>query len=162
VARALGRAAVGHAVLFQDAVHALQKTSAAIMRTGSPGDIARSAPVGGGTTAGSGSISDGSLCQSSASLGKASQAGSSPGVRLREDLAYEPMLHIGLDQTSLGKYFLPAFILLYTQLISRERNSRGRHILNRRWHFCICGRGKSRRRTLSISSRGTMYSCHGS
>ncbi|KAL4421494.1 hypothetical protein ABPG75_010785 [Micractinium tetrahymenae] len=177
VAVALARVAVGHSLLFQDAVHAHQRTSARILREqqrqvapaapAAGGAVAASAPAAagvprsapstaGGITAGSinrvsssGSIGGGSAGSSSmlarrsrtdgqaavpagASLDQQQQqqpvgtapvgqerpvmgtsldaaTGTSPGVRLREDLSYEPMLHVGLEHGgSLGGVYASA------------------------------------------------------
>ncbi|EFN54506.1 hypothetical protein CHLNCDRAFT_135218 [Chlorella variabilis] len=162
VAVALARVAVGHSLLFQDAVHAHQRTSSRILReqqrmrelrqqqvastAPAAAGVARSAPTGGGggVAAGSGGragsvgIGGGGVprpqASASAATGKAvlqqQQAvgtapaaaqdrqrdmgsppggtSASPGVRLREDLSYEPMLHVGLDHGSLGGVYASA------------------------------------------------------
>ncbi len=172
MASALARVAVGHSLLFQDAVHAHQRTSARILREQqqqqqqqravAAQQVAASAPAAAGvarsvpsaaTAPGSaaGSIgrvsSSGSIAGSgvlrrgqpgsaepaagplqASPGGPGAPAGSAPGgaaaaaaaaaaqlsgslegtpspgsgVRLREDLSYEPMLHVGLDHGSLG------------------------------------------------------------
>ncbi|PSC68711.1 Regulatory-associated of TOR 1 [Micractinium conductrix] len=160
VAVALARVAVGHSLLFQDAVHAHQRTSARILReqqrrtqataasAPAAAGVPRSAPTASGSIA-AGSIarigsagsmgsagSGGTLARRSAQPGQASASavaastldqqqqqqqqhaagtapaaaqdaamarsldgvsGASPGVRLRDDLSYEPMLHVGLE-----------------------------------------------------------------
>ena len=157
---ALARVAVGHSLLFQDAVHAHQRTSARILReqqrrtqataasAPAAAGVPRSAPTASGSIA-AGSIarigsagsmgsagSGGTLARRSAQPGQASASavaastldqqqqqqqqhaagtapaaaqdaamarsldgvsGASPGVRLRDDLSYEPMLHVGLE-----------------------------------------------------------------
>ncbi|KAL4426136.1 hypothetical protein ABPG77_007418 [Micractinium sp. CCAP 211/92] len=180
VAVALARVAVGHSLLFQDAVHAHQRTSARILReqqrqapSAAPpagGAVAASAPAAAGVprsapAAAAGSIPAGSIgrVNSSGSIGGGSAGsssmlarrsrgdgtagsavpagasmdqqqqqqpagtapaaqerpvmgtsldaatGTSPGVRLREDLSYEPMLHVGLEHGgSLGGVYASA------------------------------------------------------
>lgn len=169
MASALARMAVGHSLLFQDAVHAHQRTSARILReqqqqqqrtaqqvavsAPAAAGVARSvpaAPSGPGSAAGSigrvgssGSIAGSGVLRrgqpgsaepaagplqaspgapvrpagsapggaAAAAAAAAQLAGSlegtpspgSAGVRLREDLSYEPMLHVGLDHGSLGR-----------------------------------------------------------
>ena len=166
MASALARMAVGHSLLFQDAVHAHQRTSARILReqqqqqqravqqvavsAPAAAGVARSvpaAPSGPGSAAGSigrvgssgsiagsgvlrrgqpgsaepaagplqaspgapagpaGSAPGGTAAAAAAHLGGSLEGTPSPGsagVRLREDLSYEPMLHVGLDHGSLG------------------------------------------------------------
>ena len=169
MASALARVAVGHSLLFQDAVHAHQRTSARILReqqqqqqraaaaqqvaasapaaagvarsvpsaTSAPGSAAGSiGRVGSsGSIAGSGVLRRGQPGSAEPAAGPlqaspgvpGAPAGSAPGgstaaaaaaaqlsgslegtpspgsgVRLREDLSYEPMLHVGLDHGSLG------------------------------------------------------------
>lgn len=171
MATALARVAVGHSLLFQDAVHAHQRTSARILReqqqqqqraAAAAQQVAASAPAAAGVArsvptaaAGPGSAagsigrvgSSGSIAGSgvlrrgqagsaepavaplqASPSGAAAPGGSAPGaaaaatqlagslegglpspgsagVRLREDLSYEPMLHVGLDHGSLGELF---------------------------------------------------------
>eukprot|EP00887_Chlorella_sp_A99_P005702 scaffold1.g5702.t1 len=135
VASSLARLAVGHSLLFQDAVHAHQRTSARILReaaaaaaAAAAAGAARSAPPaaggsapasagGGGAAAAAGLCrgdSSGNLPAGAASAGAAGAAAAaagasadrpSPGVRVRDDLAYEPMLHVGLEASiRLGAY----------------------------------------------------------
>lgn len=135
VARALARVALGHSILFQDAVHAHQKTSARILRAkgsihsqgAKPAqDIVQSAPAGGAASTASSSGGDGAAwasgqqslnihdtkSQSGGSGGKPASSGSmpstSPGVRMRDDSSYEPVLHVGLDKSNLGGVYASA------------------------------------------------------
>jgi regulator-associated protein of mTOR len=129
VARALARVTLGHSVLFQDAVHAHQKTSARILRAKSSAsqnlnkalDAAQSAPTGGAASTASSSGGEAMWAgqQSSSAregsqidtTGKPVSSGSlpehSPGVRMRDDL-YEPLLQVGLDKSNLGGVYASA------------------------------------------------------
>jgi regulator-associated protein of mTOR len=129
VARALARVALGHSVLFQDAVHAHQKTSARILRAKSSAsqnlnkaliDAVQSAPTGGAPSTASSSGEAMWTGQQSSSVQERSQVDSSgktvsssslpehsPGVRMRDAL-YEPMLHVGLDKSNLGGVYASA------------------------------------------------------
>ena len=104
-------------------MHAHQRTSARILRaspsspqtsSGSLPDAARSAPAGTAkSTASSGdpswaaksstSVQEDYTTGKSSSSHESPQPDSSPGVRLRDDLSYEPVLHVGLDETNLGE-----------------------------------------------------------
>lgn len=118
VARAMSRAAVGHSLLFQDAVHAHQRTSARILRSvpTSPESMSRSHDTSRSTPAARGSVGEpawsSSPKETGQSTGRASSQGSqtatSPGVRLRDDSSYEPILHVGLDETNLGGVYASA------------------------------------------------------
>ncbi|GAB4817626.1 hypothetical protein N2152v2_004672 [Parachlorella kessleri] len=155
VATSLARLAVGHSLLFADAVHAHQRTSARIMhRMRSSQNLVSSAPaettsrsaaasagssaalpvgasapqqaatipppIGNGQTSPVGS-GDKNGAGGGSSSGEArggggiptgpssfSPGGSSPGVRLRDDQAYEPMLTVGLEQAHLGGVYASA------------------------------------------------------
>jgi len=122
VARALARVAMGHSLLFQDAVHAHQRTSARILRAspsnstkGKGPDASRSqslpADIEKDAAAESSDQDWEAGVQETSSPGKRSPHGthkSSPGVRLRDDLSYEPILHVGLDEANLGGVYASA------------------------------------------------------
>ena len=119
VARALGRAAIGHSVYFQDAVHVHQKTSAAILQSSNSAESAKSAPAGGAQETNNlkRGMEDASARKVSSSMGKVASdhESRSPGVRLKENLgsvAYEPTLHIGLDEANLGEFSFLSFCLI--------------------------------------------------